>query len=426
MSELDKSIRLIKSSINTNKARNAIWKSFMGEKCSKNKAKGIKIALLNAPCHGFGDVIFARKLALYLKEWYNAEVKIFTTLPDAHIKLGAKKEELIKAKNIKYSQCRIFKKLEFSGTNKKYDLYFIAPAVSTYAPKLSDIIKNFKYATKTNVFSFSEYNSATSGIDFRTGIGGKRLGMLFTKPPPTKRLSVIKNPYVMLYIASEEHISNARVCYKGFMEMVAKKYHKKHKKIDIVVPTWITEEVSIKILKNITQYYPRIILKTKDDIQELTKNGKEGENTLTIRGDIYPLDNKKMFSLIKYSLQDILVTGDQSITDVLSCCSDKNIFYQIAEWKQNFAKHLAELLPNKYLLSKKTSCGTIKAIKYRSNYKKFIQNWDFRKSGKEVIDALVLSVIAIKNDKDFKKLAEIINNKRTIKSLKNEIRKKFT
>ena len=34
---------------------------------------------------------------------------------------------------------------------------------------------------------------------------------------------------------------------------------------------------------------------------------------------------------MKDSVEDILVTGDQSLTDVLSCCkSNKNVWYQIA------------------------------------------------------------------------------------------------
>lgn len=417
---LDRAISIARSNREVIKTRNAIWKAFLGQKCSKAKAKGIKIALLNAPCHGFGDVIFARKIASYLRQWYTAEVQIFTTLPDAHIKLGAERSEIIAAKNAPKPQCRIFKGLEFDHMDDMYDLFLIAPAVATYAPKISDIIRKFKYATKTNVFSFSEYNSATANIDFRTGIGGKRLGMLFTKPPRTSKIPGLKNPYSMLYIASDEHISNATGCYRGFMEMIAKKYYKAHKKLDIVVPKWIAEEIHKGIVKNIIEYYPNIIAKTKEEERSIVK-GKG--NTLTIRGDIYPLSNTRMFSLIKYSLKDILVTGDQSITDVLSCCSDKNIFYQIAEWKENFAMHLAKLLPNKYLLSKKTSCGTVKAIRYRSDYTKFMRDWDFRIRGREAMDALVLSVIAIRDKSEFKKLSELISGKRTMKTLRESILK---
>lgn len=415
---LKQAIKIARSNNEIIKARNSIWKAFLEQKCNKAKSKGVKIALLNAPCHGFGDVIFARKLTSYLNQWYNCDVKIFTTLPDAHIKLGANKDDIYKVKKTTKQQCRIFRNLDFIRMNEKFDLFLIAPAVATYSPKISDIIKKFKYATKTNVFSFSEYNSTTANIDFRTGIGGKRLGMLFTKPPRTSKIRELKNPYVMLYIAGNEYISNATRCYRSFMEMITKKYHKTHKKLDIVVPKWIAEEINKNTVKNIREYYPTILVKTK---QEKTTIIEGKGNILTIRGDIYPLNNTKMFSLIKYSLKDILVTGDQSITDVLSCCSDKNIFYQIAEWKENFAMHLAKLLPNKYLLSKKTSCGTIKAIRYKSNYTKFMREWDFRIKGRPFIDALVLSVVAIRDVPEFKKLSDAINNKRTMKTLRESL-----
>ena len=89
------------------------------------------------------------------------------------------------------------------------------------------------------------------------------------------------------------------------------------------------------------------------------------------------------------SVNDILVTGDQSITDALSCCSTKNIFYQIAPWKQTFGRNLAKYMPNQYLKSCKTSCGTLKAIKYNSNYNKFVKDWDFRKLAKPKMDAII-------------------------------------
>ena len=121
-------------------------------------------------------------------------------------------------------------------------------------------------------------------------------------------------------------------------------------------------------------------------------NSRTG-NTLTLRLDVLPVNNKRMFSLMKYSLDDILLTGDQSITDCLSCCSKKNIFYQIASWKEGFAKELAKEMPNAYLKSKKTSCGSLKAISYRSNYSKFVKKWDFRILAKPKLDAIMMYAV---------------------------------
>ena len=74
---------------------------------------------------------------------------------------------------------------------------------------------------------------------------------------------------------------------------------------------------------------------------------------------------------MKDSIPDILVTGDQSITDVFSCCKRKKVWYQIAPWKHDFANGLAEKLPNQYYHTFQTSCGTLKSIKSDDNWKKF-------------------------------------------------------
>ena len=142
------------------------------------------------------------------------------------------------------------------------------------------------------------------------------------------------------------------------------------------------------------------------------------KNILTFRVDILPVSNKDMFGLMEHSVKDILLTGDQSITDALSCCSSKNIFYQIAPWKITFGHELAKHLPNKFLKSIKTSCGTLKAIRYNSNYKNFIKNWDFRILAKPKMDAIMKFANYQKdNRKDIEELQSIIVNSRTMKTI---------
>ena len=130
---------------------------------------------------------------------------------------------------------------------------------------------------------------------------------------------------------------------------------------------------------------------------------------------------------MKYSLKDILLTGDQSITDALSCCTNKNIFYQIAEWKESLGKQLGKMLPNKYLLSKKTSCGTIKAIKYNSNYQQFLKKYDFRKISKNKLNGILNLAVLLKEDKESSNIVKkyIYNTKksRKIKTLLNKMNK---
>ena len=156
---------------------------------------------------------------------------------------------------------------------------------------------------------------------------------------------------------------------------------------------------------------------TVDINGDIYENKISNNKTLIFRGDIFPVDNGTMLNLMKYSLKDILVTGDQSITDVLSCCADKNIFYQITTWKESFGKQLGKMLPNKYLLSKKTSCGTMKAVKYNSDYREFLEKYDFRKISRDKLNGIFnLMVMLTENNKQSYILKQYMHN--TNKSIK--------
>ena len=104
-----------------------------------------------------------------------------------------------------------------------------------------------------------------------------------------------------------------------------------------------------------------------------------------------------MLTLMYNSVSDILLTGDQSITDGLSCCPKKNIWYQIAPWKEAFGKQLSIHMPQKYYKRKKTSCGTIEAIGLKSDYREFVKKYDFRKLAKPKINKIVnMALITLK------------------------------
>ena len=94
---------------------------------------------------------------------------------------------------------------------------------------------------------------------------------------------------------------------------------------------------------------------------------------------------------MKYSVKDILLTGDQSITDGLSCCPNKNIWYQTVPWKYDFVDNLAAEMPNEYLKEMKTSCGTVKTTQFKSNYKKFIAENNFSKNASKKLNGVILA-----------------------------------
>jgi hypothetical protein len=423
------SVNGVRKSKSLIQAKEALWKPFVGARFPKSESRNIRIALINATSAGFGDIIFAQRIRTYLLDWLGGKVVIYTTAPDNHKKLQGTGDGIVAAKGS--STGHVYpKNLSFPKADEYFDMYIITPVVNRYSPTRSDVYDMFKYATPSNVFTMSEYNSQSDpmrNFDFPTGVGRGRMGLLLTKPPRLKRNPKIKNPYVLIYIASEEHIVRAWECYAKFVEMVVFKNGKDIKKLDIVVPGWIADDFIYngELIDAIETMYPNINVVDIDGNIEVLTVDEDDSRVLTVRGDILPVNSTQMMSLIRYSLRDILLTGDQSITDAMSCCVlDKNLFYQIASWKENFATNLARYLPNKYLSNVATSCGTMKAIDYRSDYKDFAKNWDFRILGKPKITALAHMLSYARGHEDFTQLINIVYNARTLAQVMKAIRRK--
>jgi hypothetical protein len=407
------------------KLDNALWEPYHNSKakCSKTCARGIKILLLNAPCNGFGDLIFAMKLSKYLVEWYGAQVTLATTFEKGLLGIGANPKYVVGLVGGKRSQCRRFAFLKMNKSVTKQDLIFVAPIQIDFTPSISDVKKILPYANRWNTFSFSEYNDhIDKNFTFNTGVGRDRDGLLLTKTTKTRgKPKGLKNPYAVIYVAGS--LGGVEKCIVSFVEMIAKKYNKKYRKLDVVVPPWFADEnVDDQLRSKVAKYYPNIsIVQKNKHIVEISE-GYDDDNTLTFRCDILPVPNNLMMKLMSNSIDDILLTGDQSITDALSCCSKKNIFYQIAPWKRDLATNLAKYMPNTYLKKVSTSCGTLKAISYKSNYAKFVNKWDFRYRARGKLDAIVLSALAIKKDNDISYLANIVATTKTLHAIKSKVK----
>lgn len=408
-----------------NKLKDILWLLFYEHnvKYPQGKESELSILILNTPCNGFGDLVFAYKLANYLREWYKAKVSIATTLSKELITLGEKQENILKLvpKKNQNAQCRRFANLKID-VQKIYDLIFIAPLMADYNPSFKDISSLIPYANKYNTFFFSEYNDSTSkSIDFQTGIGGDRIGMLFTDMPQIPQ-SKIKGAYALFYIAEPfKMIPQVKSCFFNFLEMLTYKY--KYKKFQIICPAWVETHIDHykkELVRKIDPYYDSVIFQGKTKVEKL-RIGKG--NTLVLRGDIFPVSMVEMGALIRHSVKDVLLTGDQSITDALSCCPKKNIFYQIAPWKESLGYYMYKLLPHKYLKGKRTSCGTKDAITYTGNYTKFVKQWDFRKLARPKMDSIILSRVALRADVPFQRFYELVLQSKTIKGLKKRVEK---
>lgn len=358
-------------------------KRFLGQKLTPDQAATLSILILNAPCHGFGDLIFAVKLARYLRDWYGATVTLATTLPDGMVTLGERRSELIALQGRSGTQCRRFRYMVPEKPLPVTDLVFVAPLQADYTPEFRDVKALCPQVQRSHTFFFSEYNdSLRKKIDFQTGVGRGRLGLLMTDVTPTPFSGRVPTPYAVAYIADSDSIPRAEHCLIGFIEMIARKYPRCH---HVIVPGWVNETLARRILPFLPSSYTGLQLVTKTHTHTLGQPQKP----LVLRADIFPVPHTEMMGLMRHSVRDILLTGDQSITDVLSCCPHKNVFYQIAPWKESFGHQLAQRLPQQYLQHKTTSCGTVQALSYRSNYRTFIRQWDFRRNARPYLDALM-------------------------------------
>lgn len=363
-----------------------------GNKCRRNN--NLNVVIVALPCHGYGDVIFSSKFANYLKK-YSKRITILTSSPEMFQKLKVTSVKIQKVGTGSRKQCRRLRNYKRPRGLGKIDLIFIAPLISNFEIDYGDVKEFLKESTPFNTIFLSEYQDTLSkGFDIPTGIGKGYYGLLFDGTVPSKKLKTIGNiPYALAYIASGYGV---KYCMSNFAKMVVKKYHKKYSKFQIVMSQINAEELfwSKSFRRFAKKYYSNIILKTKKYTESIQNSNS---STLLLRGDILPVKRKDMLSLMKYSVEDILVTGDQSITDVIDCCPNKTIWYQIVPWKKNFANQLAKELPQKYLRSAKTSCGTLKAVKWHKKKSNFKLKNDFLKNAKPVLDRIFCTASKARN-----------------------------
>ena len=390
-----------------------------------NKKK-LRIALINVPCGGFGDIIVCQTFYEYLKSWYpHHEIVLCTTTPDKFKKLGINTRSYKKIDVHGDSECELYNLLYFKKQPKKFDIMICIPIIN-YQFNINQFKKFIPYANLFNTFTMSEYNGYIQPYTFPIGVGKGQLGLFLTEQN-IKKHNLIEGPYALVYIQpSPEWGVHSKTCFLKFMEMISKKYYNKHSFFQVVVQQWLIDDLNdspqfkTRFKKALEPYYTNILIHSADGEHGFIDG--EGGHSLVLRGDILPKPRPDFISLMKYSVQDILLTGDQSITDCFSACSNKHVWYQIAPWKTDFADNLAKCIPDKHIDNFRTTCGTLKGINQKINYKPFLKEYDFRKLGKVRMDSILNFVY---NKDDYKQYMEIIlhsrNKESVLKKLKNKI-----
>lgn len=411
---------------------NLSWKLYESEIFNEKYSDNLTIGLFNVPCGGFGDVILTKTFHDYLISWYpKSKVKICTTGIKKYKSIGITDNliELKRKDNRDYDdgECSSFDKLNIS-TTFTFDIMFIVPIIN-YSFDYRKFKKLISYSNYFNTFTMSEYNGEFPPYTLPIGVGKDNLGIMFNDFQITQQ-KLIQKPYALVYIQpSPSWGVHARYCFLSYLEMICKKYHKKYPKFQIVIPEWIHEDMNYdnqfyyKIKNIIQNYYKNLIIIYPDDEISLFDDPKSN-TLLKLRGDILPQKRNIFKSLMKDSVDDILVTGDQSLTDIISCCKYKNVWYQIAPWKSGLAKNLAEHLPNKYLNTFQTSCGKLGSINFNIDWSNFMKKYDFRIHGKKRLNSIITSAYHMnqkQNKKFFTDLLKIIQKSRKLNSVIEKI-----
>tara|TARA_Y100000590_G_scaffold209878_1_gene237813 strand:- start:3857 stop:5167 length:1311 start_codon:yes stop_codon:yes gene_type:complete len=413
---------------------NVMWKGFQDEKIKKTHYDNISIGLFNVPCGGFGDIIVTKTFHDYLKKWYpSLKISICTTGPEKYKQLGLSGNiyHLTRKDGSTWDggECSGYDELKLT---KKivFDIMIVIPIIN-YQFNIKKFQKLIPYANIFNTVSVSEYNGEFPPYTFPIGVGKGQLGLLMNDFK-IKQQNLMKQPYALVYIQpSPAWGVHSKSCFLSYLEMICKNYHKKHPKFQVVIPSWIDEEIFENdtfrrtIIKVVKKYYDSIYCIDKEGGRGAGPiyDKKNSTSKIIFRADILPQKREIFISLMKDSVRDILVTGDQSLTDILSCCKRKRVWYQIAPWKQGLAKNLHRHLPNKYYGSFKTSCGTIKHLNLDIDWRNFMKKYDFRIHGRNRMDAILIGNTYYQKNKIYKEVARLISSSRTIHTAKDKINK---
>lgn len=412
---------------------NLLWLSARNKRLDKKNFNNVRIGLFNVPCGGFGDIIVTKTFHDYLKEWYpTANISICTTGPKKYKDLGLKNTKIhhmIRKDGSTYDdgECSGYHELKLVNKSIKFDIMIVIPIIN-YVFNIKKFKKLIPYANVFNTFSVSEYNGEFPPYTFPIGVGKGQLGLLFNKFS-YKQQNLIKKPYSLVYIQpSPSWGVHSKYCFLSYLEMICKNYQK-HKDFQMIIPKWIFETLDenndfmLNTKEIIKKYYRYFSIISPDKEKYVLDENDKNTGELILRADILPQKREIFISLMKDSVKDILVTGDQSLTDIISCCKYKRVWYQIAPWKKGLAENLHKHLPNEYYKSFKTSCGTLKSINTEIDWRNFMKNYDFRIHGKNRMDDILIANSLYQNDKIYQEIATVIENSRYLETAKKKINK---
>ena len=431
-----KRMRYIHKSKRFKELYSVLWRT--APKMDEDDAFGnLKVAIYVNPCYGFGDIIFALKFYNYIKEWYGVDSTIVTTKPKAFFDNGLKKILGVKVPRKGYIECDNVRKMklynvESSGKFTKaiskrqtpiFDLIFAAPWIGTdFKPNYNDLKLIFPYSNRFNTFLLSEYNpDDPSAYDFATGIGKNFYGIFINESFDSSLSSAqskLPRPYIMVHMTDDERVDVQR-CFRSFVKLMMKKYHKQNTMMDFVIPSHIVDseefERNLQLIRKYAVqkgFYKDIIVVRKNESYENV------DGAIFFRTDITPLPYNDYSRLFNNALPDTLITGDQSVSDVISCCKHFNIFYQTMPWKRSLAANLGKALNKEYLRKTSTSCGLEKlSLKSSGNLGRIAKKYSFKRLAKGKLDSIFSAALDLQTNDFSRKILEAVMSSRKKKNV---------
>ena len=364
------------------------WKVDQLQNKALHEYKKFSILLVVTPQGGFGDVVFMKKFALVLKTWFpEATLSLMTNDPRC--------EEQFDGENVYQCVSSADEGAPIDNLSLKnneqlvpaHDITFLLPHVSiqdfnNWAYPMDMLLsKLVAGVTPLNTFYVGEYNE--EGVDICPGFGPDALGILLNDQgvqcelPHT--LNLHNSKFVVAYVTpdigrgqSKNKILMEKM-FQHFVRTARAKSSASDFRLTVIVPEEIMDYLTSDGLFG-DDVAVEFIRKNDNNIREQTSDKKF---TICFRGDILPVPHPVMMQLFRESDGAVLVTGDQSLTDAISYCSESiSIWYQWTSWKKKMFK-----LVVKDANTKEQGAGEIK--QFNKN------DLDFRIKGKAVIGAAV-------------------------------------
>jgi len=313
----------------------------------KKKKKYIikmKIVILNAPCNGFGDVVYAYKLYAMLKKTYDVILfttrkKDFTMLTndtnEIHSFVTKNGTEITNAK----SQCRRFSNIrvpaKLSKSLNENDIYINAPLQTDFIPSVYDISVMLSFKVK-NVLIMTEYNHPENDHRDVLSIGAGEAGLIYPNMLIPEKYENGNFKFTIAYAADNETQA---------LNFQLHEYFKSFKKTKTLLEVHCNPIVYNWYKKNTSRRVKNVRLDEDED---------KGENVVLVGGK-FPIPYLQMLSAWKNCSGNLFCTGDQSVSDAIYYNYNKNkIYYQVMGWKLDLALGIKKEWKNARLRGTKT------------------------------------------------------------------------